>query len=536
VRLTIAARQSHLARHQAYEVAEALQRQHPHLKIEFHFRESLGDKHLQDPLWKMPERGVFTEDFVEGLQQGEFDLVVHSWKDLPVETRPGLELIACLPRADQRDLLLVKKSSLSKDFSKQKTIIYSSSPRRMYNISELLPQIWPRPLRHLEFQSVRGNIPTRIRKMLEAAEVDGLVLAKAALDRLMSPRAGAEWEELRTQLRTYLSQCEWMILPLIENPTAAAQGAIVVEARKDRNDLKQLLEDVHCSMTFAAVQRERQTLQEFGGGCHLALGISVLPVATSPHAVKSSSSGSLSSEPLPLEPLALEPLTMVPLMIVKGQTPEGLPLWQIRTAYSGPHFRRDKVVVVQDKPSHRVPLTADFSDLARASGLFVTRAEAWPETYKAQSQQVIWTAGLNTWKKLAAKGVWVHGTVESLGFAIPDLPFLEAGNPAQPTAAPFLRLTHQRAVRTPTDRATYQIEDTDLPSLSNSCDLFYWTSGQLAELSFAANPWLKEKYHACGFGDTSKSLKALLGDKAENKLFLFLNPDECIRNVTDDKL
>ena len=76
--LRIAARQSELARLQARVVGAVLRERFPDVQVEFHFRESLGDKNLNDPLWKMPERGVFTEDFNEDLRQEHFDCVVHS--------------------------------------------------------------------------------------------------------------------------------------------------------------------------------------------------------------------------------------------------------------------------------------------------------------------------------------------------------------------------------------------------------------------------------------------------------------------------
>ena len=58
------ARKSDLARLQAYRVGESLQRKFPDLQIEYRFRASLGDINQNDPLWKMPEKGVFTDDFV----------------------------------------------------------------------------------------------------------------------------------------------------------------------------------------------------------------------------------------------------------------------------------------------------------------------------------------------------------------------------------------------------------------------------------------------------------------------------------------
>ena len=108
MRLTIASRRSELARIQAYQVGDTLRRAHPQIDITYSFHESLGDKNQNEPLWQMPEKGVFTQDFREGLLRGDFDLVVHSWKDLAIEEDPETEIVATPPRADARDLLLVR--------------------------------------------------------------------------------------------------------------------------------------------------------------------------------------------------------------------------------------------------------------------------------------------------------------------------------------------------------------------------------------------------------------------------------------------
>src|SRR3989441_10039077 len=108
MRLVLAARRSELARIQALQVARTLQSAHPQLEINYSFHESLGDKNQNDPLWQMPEKGVFTQDFRAGLFRGDFDLVVHSWKDLAIEDNPETQIAATLARADARDLLLVR--------------------------------------------------------------------------------------------------------------------------------------------------------------------------------------------------------------------------------------------------------------------------------------------------------------------------------------------------------------------------------------------------------------------------------------------
>ena len=67
MRLKVGARQSDLARLQAYRVAQALKSKFADLDISFEFKTSLGDQNQEDPLWGMPQKGVFTEDFVADL-------------------------------------------------------------------------------------------------------------------------------------------------------------------------------------------------------------------------------------------------------------------------------------------------------------------------------------------------------------------------------------------------------------------------------------------------------------------------------------
>ncbi|MCJ8277414.1 MAG: hydroxymethylbilane synthase, partial [Bdellovibrionales bacterium] len=207
---------------QAYQVGEALKKQFPDQEISYHFRQSLGDINQDDPLWKMPEKGVFTEDFRQGLIDGHWDMVIHSWKDLPVEQEEGTEIVATLPRADVRDLFLFKKSSKEKVLKSKKLKVFSSSPRRIYNLTPFFKKFFPYGLDEVEFESVRGNILTRTRKMIENEDVDGLIVAKAAIDRLLSVE-GQEFEEGKKHLQSYIDQCDWQVLPLSLNPTAAAQ-------------------------------------------------------------------------------------------------------------------------------------------------------------------------------------------------------------------------------------------------------------------------------------------------------------------------
>lgn len=289
-RLRISARKSDLARLQAYEVGRRIRKALPKCFLEFRFRESLGDQNQHDPLWKMPEKGVFTEDFVTDLQSGATDIVVHSWKDLPTATRDNSIICATLDRADSRDVLLLKNSLLFDDsfskLSKNTLRIFTSSPRRMHALTLRGSKILPPKLKssQLEFENIRGNIQTRIRKLIESSEVHGLVVAKAALDRLLGAQ---EWQDnLSTPaqdsfesgisiLKKYLEDLFVLVLPKSLFPTAAAQGALALEIRSDRSDLEIFLKSFHAPNDFENVQMERKILSDLGGGCHEKIGVSV---------------------------------------------------------------------------------------------------------------------------------------------------------------------------------------------------------------------------------------------------------------------
>ena len=130
-------------------------------------------------------------------------------------------------------------------------------------------------MRETRFTPVRGNIQTRVRKLLEMEAADALIVAKAAFDRLLAAER-EEFAEGRAFLRKALASLDWMVLPLSLNPTpAAAQGALAIEVRRDRADLLKRLEGINHAPSFEAVQRERAILAGHGGGCHQAIGVDV---------------------------------------------------------------------------------------------------------------------------------------------------------------------------------------------------------------------------------------------------------------------
>jgi len=476
MRVTIASRRSDLARIQAYQVGEALQTAHPQIEINYSFHESLGDRNQDDPLWQMPEKGVFTQDFREGLLKGEFDLVVHSWKDLAIEEDPETEIAATLPRADARDLLLVREDRWRAIERNGVMSILTSSPRRSYNLESFLREALPAKLSRLNFINVRGNVPTRVRKLLQS-ETDGLIVAKAAIDRLLST-SQSEFAATQQELRSALSQCRWMVLPLRENPSAPAQGALAIEIVRRRADLRELLAPLNCAGTFAAVTREREILRGYGGGCHQKIGASVV---RRPYGEITFLRG-LTDDGEVLDKSSLCSSRPRPPKIDRDK------MWPLNSSDTD-WFAREAIPV---KPS------------AEPAALWIAKADALPDDWRAQPGQIVWASGVKTWKRLAQRGVWVSGSAESLGEQEPPNIETLAGSPLT-----WVKLTHESGYSEgamPT-LATYRLAPNNSHVDLEGKTYFYWKSGSSFEHALSLNPRIKEMTHFCGPGNTQRILE-----------------------------
>src|SRR6185295_10760394 len=231
MRLRLLSRKSALAVLQSNLVAQALRAHWPSIDIVPVTRTSEGDRDRRIALWETGVQGVFTKDLSQAIAAGDADAVVHSWKDLPLAGEPGTTIAATLERADPRDVLLVRRDVVS--HRPASLTVLSSSPRRGWQLETAIGPLLPWPVSEVRTAPVRGNIPTRLHKLV-AGEGDAIVMAKAALDRLLTPDAPGDTAET---VRSALGRCRWMVLPLRSFPTAPAQGALAIEVAADRPDV-----------------------------------------------------------------------------------------------------------------------------------------------------------------------------------------------------------------------------------------------------------------------------------------------------------
>lgn len=196
------------------------------------------------------DKGLFTKELEDALLAGRIDAAVHSLKDLPVDQPPGVCLGAILERENSADVLISKFPG-GLDALEDGTTIATSSVRRKRFLQ------WRRPGIHVI--EIRGNVPTRIRKLLESEEIAAIVLAGAGLRRL---------EAIGCEL--YLDQCHLSVLDFML--PAPGQGAIAVECRTDDDAALSLLAEIDHIDTATCAAAERAVLGGLGGGCHLPLG------------------------------------------------------------------------------------------------------------------------------------------------------------------------------------------------------------------------------------------------------------------------
>lgn len=233
--LRIATRQSKLALWQADWVKSALLKHYPSLKIEILGLTTEGDRRLDVSLSKIGGKGLFVKELETALLEGKADIAVHSLKDLPTEQPVGLTLAAYCKRQDPRDVLLAKMAELKED-----ALIGTSSFRRQLQLKAMMP--------HCRVKDLRGNIDTRIRKMLEG-EYDGIILAAAGVERL----------GLTKHIVRYFSVDEFT--------PPAGQGALTIECRSNDNHCLELLKPLNHEDTAVCVTAERAVVKALGGDC-----------------------------------------------------------------------------------------------------------------------------------------------------------------------------------------------------------------------------------------------------------------------------
>ncbi len=245
--LVVGTRGSELALWQSNWVKQQLEDKIPHTDIQLKIVKTQGDKISDTPLSKIGGKGLFTKEIDLALFDRQIDLVVHSLKDLPTEIPEGLTIGAVTKREAVQDVFVKHPGNKYTSLVSlpKSAVIATGSLRRKCQLMHFRPDFI--------VEDLRGNVPTRIRK-LDASDWDGIVLAKAGLDRL--GRSDRITEVLSTEL----------ILP------AVGQGALAIEIRSDDDELSECVARLNDAETEITTRAERVLLRHLQGGCQVPIG------------------------------------------------------------------------------------------------------------------------------------------------------------------------------------------------------------------------------------------------------------------------
>lgn len=248
--LRIGTRGSELALAQTHQAIAALQAANPGLECDIHVISTAGDQRTDIPLHQVNaatgtgDKGVFIAAIEEALAAGEIDCAVHSLKDMPGVLDARFELAAVLPREEIQDVLVLKTESAT-------PVIATGSVRRAH----LVHTYWRGAARTVP---VRGNVATRLRKLVETPEVTATLLARAGLNRLGYHHDSIEINGIPLQVQS---------LPVEQFPPALGQGAIALECRRDDIPTSALLAKVNHEPTFRCISCERAFLNLLQADC-----------------------------------------------------------------------------------------------------------------------------------------------------------------------------------------------------------------------------------------------------------------------------
>jgi hydroxymethylbilane synthase len=212
-------------------------------EVEIRIIKSTGDIMKDKPLYEFKGMGAFVRTLELALVDGDIDIAVHSYKDVPSARVEGTSIAAVLERDSPCDAFIARDGSTLEDI-KDNAVIGTSSLRRRAQLK------WYRS--DLRFENLRGNVDTRLRKLKEGL-YDAIVLAEAGLIRL----------GLTDKINYQRLSPEIFVPP-------ANQGIIAVETRKGEESLVEFIND---EKTALEAEVERAVIRELGIGCAVPAGI-----------------------------------------------------------------------------------------------------------------------------------------------------------------------------------------------------------------------------------------------------------------------
>lgn len=210
------------------------------------------------------DKGVFIKELEVALLEQQIDFAVHSLKDVPTILEPAFDICAVLERAPTGDILITNGPSLAE--LPAGAVIGTSSVRRKLQLLHLRPD--------LQVIDIRGNVPTRMEKVITQPGLDGTILAAAGLSRLQICDVSQTDSTCTIEVEGRTHHLHAHLLDPTTFLPAAGQGAVAFEILKSNDSARSILQKINHRETMTRVSAERHFLALLQAGCDTPIGIS----------------------------------------------------------------------------------------------------------------------------------------------------------------------------------------------------------------------------------------------------------------------
>ncbi len=246
-RILIGTRKSPLALAQAEFVRQRLLDKFPRTKFVLVPIVSKGDRIKTAAKLRKAGKGVFVKELENKLLNKKIDIAIHSLKDMPTVVHDGLSICVYLSRESPNDIL-ISKNNIPLERLPEGSVVGTSSLRRQAFLKYAF--------KRLNFMDLRGNLDTRIEKLLSSTKLAGIVVAEVGLKRLYPN--GIQFKPTQ--------------IPLSILPPAPGQGVVAIEIRSDNRDLEKKIKVLNDEGTQRCAEAERALLEKLEGGCNIPIG------------------------------------------------------------------------------------------------------------------------------------------------------------------------------------------------------------------------------------------------------------------------
>lgn len=250
----IGGRRSKLAVIQSMTVKQLIEENFANYECPVLALQTLGDQVQQKPLYSFGGKALWTKELEDLLYDQDdanrIDLIVHSLKDMPTLLPEGFELGGVTKRVDPSDCLVMALESPYKGLADlpDGSVVGTSSVRRSAQLKRKFPK--------LKFESIRGNIHTRLKKVDDPeTPYKCIILASAGLIRM-----GLEHRIVERFTSSVMYH-------------AVGQGALGIEIRKGDARVMKILEKITDLESTVCCLAERALMRTLEGGCSVPIGV-----------------------------------------------------------------------------------------------------------------------------------------------------------------------------------------------------------------------------------------------------------------------